>query len=197
MSQGYETHSVGNMANNDVVPVYGKLGNQPWIFIGRTEAEAPILWPPDVKSWITGKDPNAVQDWGQGEKGATEDEMVRWHHWLNGHEFEQTQGESEGQGSLGWCSSWGFKESDKTERLSNNATKQAATLGFDSRASSSMALCLCNTGLNIPNPTSHTVFFLGSVSLCPALLCSPRPDLPVTPDVLTSYFHIPDRKSVV
>ena len=102
-------------------------------------------------------------DWRQEEEGATEDETVGWCHWLNGHEFEQTQGDSEGQGSLGWCSSWGFKESDKTERLSNNATKQAATLGFDSRASSSMALCLCNTGLNIPNPTSHTVFFLGVV----------------------------------
>ena len=119
MSQGYETHSVGNMANNDVVSVYGKLGNQPWIFIGRTEAEAPILWPPDVKSWITGKDPNAVQDWGQGEKGATEDEMVRWHHWLNGHEFEQTQGESEGQGSLTCYSLWGQRESDMTWRLNN------------------------------------------------------------------------------
>ena len=115
MSQGYETHSVGNMANNDVVPVYGKLGNQPWIFIGRTEAEAPILWPPDVKSWITGKDPNAVQDWGQGEKGATEDEMVGWHHRLNGHEFEQTPGDSEGQRSLVSCSPWSRKESDTTQ----------------------------------------------------------------------------------
>ena len=65
-------------------------GNQPWIFIGRTDAEteAPILWPPDVKSWLTGKDPDAGKDWGQEEKGVTEDEMVVWHHWLNGHEFE-------------------------------------------------------------------------------------------------------------
>ena len=71
MSQGYETHSVGNMANNDVVPVYGKLGNQPWIFIGRTEAEAPILWPPDVKSRLIEKDPDAGKDWGQEENGVT------------------------------------------------------------------------------------------------------------------------------
>ena len=65
-------------------------GNQPWIFIGRTEAEAPILWPPDAKSWLTGKDPDAGKDWRQKEKRTTEDEMVRLHCWLNGHEFEQT-----------------------------------------------------------------------------------------------------------
>ena len=77
-------------------------GNQPWIFIGRTDAEAkaPILWPPDVKSWLIGKDPDAVKDWRQEEKGMTKNEMVRWHHKLDGHEFEQTPGDSEGQGSL-------------------------------------------------------------------------------------------------
>ena len=63
---------------------------------GRTDAEAPILWPPDAKSWLIGKDPDAGKDWRQKEKGMTEDEMVRWHHWLNGHEFEQTQGDSDG-----------------------------------------------------------------------------------------------------
>ena len=69
-------------------------GNQPWILIGRTDAdaEAPILWPPDVKSWLTGKDPNSGKDWRQDDEGATEDEMLEWHHWLNGHEFEQTLG---------------------------------------------------------------------------------------------------------
>ena len=74
-------------------------GNQPWIFIGRTdtEAEAPIFWLPDVKNWLICKDPDAGKNWGQEEKGATEDEMVGWHHWLNGHEFEQTLGDSEGQ----------------------------------------------------------------------------------------------------
>ena len=90
-------------------------GNQPWIFIERTdtEAEAPILWPLDAKSQLIGKDPDVGQDWGQ-EKGAIEDEMVGWHHWLNGHEFEQTQRYREGQGSLACCNSWGGKESDTT-----------------------------------------------------------------------------------
>ena len=91
-------------------------GNQPWIFIGKTgvEAEASILWPPDAKRWLTGKDPNAGKDWGQEENGATGDEMVVWHHWLNGHEFEQVPGDSEEQGSLACCSSWGHKEWDMT-----------------------------------------------------------------------------------
>ena len=75
----------------EIKPVY-RRGDQSWVFIGRTdaEAEAPILWPPDAKFWLTEKDPDAGQDWGQEEKGMTEDEMVEWHHWLNGHEFEQT-----------------------------------------------------------------------------------------------------------
>ena len=81
-------------------------GNQSWIFIGRTEAEAPILWPPDAKSWLTGKDPDTLKDWGQEKKG-TEEKMIGWHHWLNGHESEQTPGDSEGQGSLVCCSSRG------------------------------------------------------------------------------------------
>ena len=100
--------------SKEIKPVNPK-GNQPWIFIERTdtEAEAPILWPPDTKSWLTGKDPDAGKDWRQ-EKGATKDETVGWHHWLNGHEFEQTLGDSEGQGSLVCCSPWGHKELDMT-----------------------------------------------------------------------------------
>ena len=90
-------------------------GNQPWLFTGMTDDEAPIFWPPDVKSQLTGKDPDAGKDWGQEEKGMTEDEMVGWHHWFNGQEFEQTLGDSEGQGSLECCSPWGCKESDMTE----------------------------------------------------------------------------------
>ena len=84
-------------------------GNQPWIFIGRTdaEAEAPILWPPDVKSQLTGKDPDAGKDWGREEKGTTEDEMAGEHHWVHDHECEQTLRDSEGQGSLVGCSPWG------------------------------------------------------------------------------------------
>ena len=95
-------------------------GNQPWIFIGRTDAEAPIIWPADAKSQLTGKDPGAQKDWGQEEKGAAEDEMVRWHHWLNIHECELTPGDSEGQGSLACCNPWICKWLDRTEQLSNN-----------------------------------------------------------------------------
>ena len=89
------------------------------MFIGRTdvEAETPILWPPDVKRWLTWKDPDAGKDWGQEEKGMTEDEMVGWHHWLNGHGFGWTPGVGDGQGGLLCCSSWGHKELDTTEWL--------------------------------------------------------------------------------
>ena len=94
-------------------------GNQSWICIGGTDAEAetPIghsSWSPDVKSRLTGKDPDAGKNWGQEEKGMTEDEMVGWHHWFNGHEFEQAPGDGEEQGSMAGCSPWGRKESDMT-----------------------------------------------------------------------------------
>ena len=91
--------------SKEIQSVYPK-GDGSWVFIGRTdvEAETPILWPPDVKGWLIGKDPDAGKDWGQEEKGITEDEMVRWHHQLNGHEFGQTPGDIEGQGSLACCS---------------------------------------------------------------------------------------------
>ena len=94
-------------------------GDQSWVFIGRTDAEAetPILWLPHAKSWLIGKDPDAGRDWGQEEKGTTEDEMARWHHQLDGHEFEWTPGVGDGQGGLECCDSWGHKESDTTERL--------------------------------------------------------------------------------
>ena len=95
----------------EMKPVNPK-GNQCWIFTGRTdtEAEAPILWPPDAKSRLIGKDPDAEKDWRQEEKGMAEDEMVGWHHWFNGHGFKQTLGDSEGQKSLVCCSPWGYKE---------------------------------------------------------------------------------------
>jgi len=94
-------------------------GDQSWVFIGRTDAEAetPILWPPHVKSWLIGKDSDAGRDWGQEEKGTTEDEMAGWHHWLNGHEFGWTPGVGDGQGGLVCCDLWGHKEWDTTERL--------------------------------------------------------------------------------
>ena len=84
------------------------------------EAEAPIFWPSDVKSWLTGKDPNARKDLGHEEKGGTEDEMIGWHHQLSGHESEQTPGENTGQGNLVCCSPWGRKESHTTEWLNNS-----------------------------------------------------------------------------
>ena len=106
----------------EVKPVNLKR-NQSWIFIGRTNAEAPILWPPDVKTWLIGKDPDTGKDWRQEEKGMTEDEMAGWHHWLDGHEFEQAPGVGDGQGSLVCCSPWGRKESDTTEWLNINKNK--------------------------------------------------------------------------
>ena len=102
----------------EIKPVNPK-GNQSWICIGRTDAEAaaPIHWPPDGKNWLLRKDPDAGKDWRQEEKGMTEDEMVGWHHQLDGHEFEQALGVGDGQESLACCSPWGHKESDMTERL--------------------------------------------------------------------------------
>ena len=103
-------------------PTHSILENQPWMFFERTdaEAEAPIIWPPDMKSWLIGKDPDTRKVWGQEEEGSTENEMVGWHHWLNGHESEQTLRISEGRGSLVCCSPCGHKESDTTEWLNNN-----------------------------------------------------------------------------
>ena len=94
----------------EIQPVHPK-GNQPWIFIGRTdvEAETPILWPPDAKNWLISKDPDSGKHWEQEEKGTTEDEMVAWHHWFDGHEFEQTPRVGDGQGSLACYSPWGCK----------------------------------------------------------------------------------------
>ena len=102
----------------EVQPVHPK-GNQSWVFMGRTdvEAEIPKLWLPDVKSWVIWKRPSAGKDWEQEEKGTTEDEMVQWHHRLEGHGFWWTPGVGDGQGGLACCSSWGRKKSDTTERL--------------------------------------------------------------------------------
>ena len=95
------------------------------MFIRRTdaEAEAPILWPPDAKNWLTGKDPDARKDWRQEEKGTTEDEMVGWYHWLDGHEFEQAPGVGDGQGSLACCSPQDWKDLDTTEWLNCECSK--------------------------------------------------------------------------
>ena len=102
----------------EIQPVHPK-GNQSWVFIGRTdaEAEAPILWPPDMKIWLIWKDPDAGKGWRREEKGMTEDEMAGWHHQLDGHEFESTPGVGDGQGGLTYCSPWGHEELDMTELL--------------------------------------------------------------------------------
>ena len=102
-------------------------GNQSYILIGRTDAEASILWPPDQKSWLIGKDPDVGKDWRQKEKGTTEDEMFGRHHWLNG-EFEQSPGDREGQGSLVCCHPWGHKNLDMTEQLNNNKVSETTTV---------------------------------------------------------------------
>ena len=102
----------------EIQPVRSK-GDQSWVFIGRTdvEAETPILWPPDVKNWLIGKDPVAGKDWGEEEKGTTEDEVAGWHHQLDGRESEWTLGVGDGQGGLACCNLWGRNKSDMTEQL--------------------------------------------------------------------------------
>ena len=128
----------------EIKPVNPK-GNQCWIFIGRTDAEAAILWmwsiaTPDAKNWLIGKDPDAEKDWRQ-EKGMTEDEMVGWHHWLDGLEFEQALGVGDGQGGLACCGPWGHKELDTTEQLNGTELRvlpQGSTIG-----SWPLLPCLC------------------------------------------------------
>ena len=102
--------------DSNEVKLVNPKGNQPWTFIGRTEAEAeaPIHWPPDALSWYIGKDPDTGKDWGQEEKGMTQDKMAGWHQQLNGHEFRQGPGDRKGQGNLACCSPCGHKESDMT-----------------------------------------------------------------------------------
>ena len=110
----------------EIQPVHAK-GNQSWIFIGRTDAEAEtaVLWLPDVRNWLFGKDPDVGKDWRREEKRTTEDEMVGWHHWLHGCESEEALGDGEGQESLVCCSAWwGHKESDTTKQLTTTSTRE-------------------------------------------------------------------------
>ena len=130
----------------EIQPVLPK-GNQSWIFIGRTdaEAEAPILWLPDAKNWLIGKDPDAGKDWRQEEKGTTEDEMVGWHHWLDGHEFEQALGVGGGQGSVACSSLWGCRESDMTEGL-NWTELKAVCISYSSSFAQSSVKSITHPG---------------------------------------------------
>ena len=145
----------------EIQPVHPK-GNKSWVFIGRTdvEAETPILWPPDGKSWLIGKDPNAGKDWRWEKKGMTEDEMVGWHQ-VNEYEFEQAPGVGDGQGSLVCCSPWGHKESDTTEWL--NWTEQKRNSVECVIGLLTMELYSLNHNYNIK---LHSFFFLKSCFLC-------------------------------
>ena len=118
LNYGVGEDSWESLCSKEIKPVNTK-GNQSWILIVRIDAEAevPILWPPDAMNWLIGKDTDAEKDWSQVEKGMTEDKMVGWHHWINGHEFEQALGVRDGQGSLECSSPWGLKEWDTTEWL--------------------------------------------------------------------------------
>ena len=120
----------------EIQPVHPK-GDQSWVFIGRTdvEVETPIFWPPDAKSWLIGKDPDAGKDWVQEEKGMTEDEMVGWHHRLDGSGFGWTPGVGDGQGGLVCCGSWSCKESDTNEWLNGTELSTVKSLGKVNKAS--------------------------------------------------------------
>ena len=136
----------------EIQPVHPK-GNRSWVFIARTDVEAatPVLWPPHVKSWLTGKDSDARRDWRQEEKGTTEDEMAGWHHRLDGREFEWTPGVGDGQGGLACCDLWGHKESDMTEWLNWTKLKE---LRKDNRPAENVELAVkrvrCRVDFPIP-----------------------------------------------
>ena len=137
-------------------------GNQLWIFIGRTdaEAEAPILWPPDVQSWFIGKDPDAQKNWGQEETWMTEDEMVEWHHWLRGHEFEQTVGYSDEQRSLACCSSWVMKSHTGLSDWTTTAWPHSLRIWvFPQKTQSFYILDLCQKPLPIPSTLIKMSYF--------------------------------------
>ena len=139
----------------EIQPVHPK-GDQSWVFIGRTdvEAETPILWPPDVESWLIWKDPDAGKDWGQEEKGMTEDEMVGRHHQINGHGFRWTLGDGDGQGGLACCGSWVWKELDMTERLSWTQLKHQPFVWWY-RVTYQFSICLNYGLLWHPVPSLH------------------------------------------
>ena len=166
----------------EIQPVHPK-GDQSWVFIGRTDAEAetPILWPPDVNSWLIWKDRDAGRDWGQEEKGTTEDEMVGWHHRLNGYEFEWTLGVGDGQGGLACCGPWGRKVSGTTKRLSWSELSMTMSLTWivghtfppclpagPTGFLSVFHMCLASLHYSLSPPTTTTAGLLHVLSL----LCS-------------------------
>ena len=148
----------------EIQPVHPK-GDQSWVFIGRTDAEAetPILWPLDTESWLIWKDHDAGKDWGEEEKGTTEDEMVGWHHWLDGHGFGWTPGVGVGQGGLACCSPWGHKESDMTNWLNWTGLNLAHVIHsihimyYHSAAQWPLGLCTC-----FPHPEFLSLYMMDS-----------------------------------
>ena len=165
-------------------------GDQPWDFSGRNDAKAetPVLWPPHVKNWLIGKDSDAARDWGQEEKGATEDEMAGWHHGLDGCESEWTPGVGDGQGGLACCNSWGHKEPDTTEQLNwtelnrgrdaifpgTNPTMSSSVIPFSScpqsfpiSGSFPMSQLFASGGQNIGALASTAVFPMNTQELFP------------------------------
>ena len=161
----------------EIQPVHLK-GNQSWIFIGRTDAEAaaPILWPFDVKNWFTGKDPDSGKDGRQEEKGATENDMVGWHHWLNGHDFEKALGAGDGQGILLCCSPWVAKSrtrlNDWTELNLNNREKRkwktatvSGTCGLITKEVTFILHFLCHIRTNVGAVNTFITLFFFSIGL--------------------------------
>ena len=177
----------------EIQPVHPK-GDQSWVFIGRTnaEAETAILWPPHGKSWLIGKDPDAGRDWGQEEKGTTEDEMAGWHHRLDEHEFGWTPGVADGLGGMACCNSRGCKESDTTEWL--NWTLPSVLLkilflvpfprdAINSTLFSAVICCLDSTQIPpttslayLANPSTGTLPCIWPISLC-LMSCLNSPNL--------------------
>ena len=151
-----------------IKPVNPK-GNQPWIFIGRTdaEAEAPILWPPDVECWLIGKDPDAGRDWGQEQKSVAGDEMVGWHHWLSGHAFEQAPGRGGGQGRLVCCRPWGHRVGHDPVTENNS-----------SKSSQGDIFALISYTLHILPDTFHLIQSCSAIDLLNCSMCNHMDSLP-------------------
>ena len=164
----------------EIQPVHSK-GDQSWVFIVGTDAEAetPIFWPPHAKSWLIGKDPDASRDWGQEQKGMTEDEMARWHHRLDGHEFEWSPGVGDGQGGLACCDSWGCKESDTTEWLNWSECTVPLCLFFNPSRSLVNIYCIFSIFAFILYPRSWIIFtsimnyFFGRLPISTSFGCFP------------------------
>ena len=153
----------------EIQPVYPK-GKQSWVFIGRTDAEdeAPVLWPPDVKSQLIGNDLDAGKDWRQEEKQMTEDKIFGWYHRLSGHEFEQALGDGEEQGSLECCTPWGPKESDMTYQLNNNKIQMFSSVQFTQSCPTLCDPMDCSTPTSLSFTISQSLLKFVSIELMPS-----------------------------